>query len=114
MSSSSNIESVLQESRLFPPPEEFSKTAHIRSIEELDRLREEARESPETFWAKMAEELDWFKRWDNVLDWQPPHAQWFQGGKINVAYNCLDRHLHTWRRNKAAIIWEGEPGEQRT
>jgi acetyl-CoA synthetase len=62
----------------------------------------------------MAEELDWFKRWDEVLKWNPPHAEWFVGGKINIAHNCLDRHLQTWRRNKAAIIWEGEPGEQRT
>ena len=62
----------------------------------------------------MAEELHWFKKWDTVLNWQPPHAEWFVGGKINVSYNCLDRHLNTWRRNKAALIWEGEPGDQRT
>src|SRR5215813_3558555 len=62
----------------------------------------------------MAEELHWFKRWDKVLEWNPPHAKWFIGGKTNLSYNCLDRHLVTERRNKAALIWEGEPGEQRT
>ena len=62
----------------------------------------------------MAEELHWFKKWDTVLKWDPPHAEWFGGGKINISYNCLDRHLKTWRRNKAALIWEGEPGETRT
>jgi acetyl-CoA synthetase len=113
-SQSTNIESILHEKRVFPPPEDFSQSAHIRSMEELERLREEAREHPEVFWARMAEELDWFRRWDEVLKWDPPHAEWFVGGKINIAHNCLDRHLQTWRRNKAAIIWEGEPGEQRT
>jgi acetyl-CoA synthetase len=113
-SQSTNIESILHEKRVFPPPEDFSQSAHIRSMEELERLREEAREHPEVFWARMAEELDWFRRWDEVLKWNPPHAEWFVGGKINIAHNCLDRHLQTWRRNKAAIIWEGEPGEQRT
>ena len=113
-SATNNIESVLSEKRVFTPPAEFSSSAHIRSLEELERLRQEAHDSPEVFWARMAEELDWFKRWDDVLKWEPPHAEWFGGGKINIAHNCLDRHLQTWRRNKAAIIWEGEPGEQRT
>jgi acetyl-CoA synthetase len=108
------IESVLQEKRVFPPSQQFSESAHFRSEEEFDKLRQEARDNPEVFWARMAEELDWFKRWDEVLKWDPPHAEWFVGGKINIAHNCLDRHLHTWRKNKAAIIWEGEPGEQRT
>ncbi|HEX5875648.1 MAG TPA: acetate--CoA ligase [Pyrinomonadaceae bacterium] len=109
-----NIESVLHEERVFPPPESFSKQAHIKSLEELEKLREEAAADPEAFWARMAEELHWFKKWDTVLKWDPPHAEWFGGGKINIAYNCLDRHLDTWRRNKAALIWEGEPGETRT
>ncbi|MDX6709255.1 MAG: acetyl-CoA synthetase, partial [Blastocatellia bacterium] len=113
-SATNNIESVLNEKRVFTPPPEFSSGAHIRSLEELERLRQEAHDSPEVFWARMAEELDWFKRWDEVLKWEPPHAEWFGGGKINIAHNCLDRHLQTWRKNKAAIIWEGEPGEQRT
>ena len=109
-----NIESVLQEERVFPPPPEFSAQAHIKSEAELDKLRTEAHDDPERFWARMAEELHWFKKWDTVLKWDPPHAQWFTGGRINLSYNCLDRHLTTWRRNKAALIWEGEPGETRT
>lgn len=109
-----NIESVMHEARVFPPPKDFAANAHVGSMEELERLRSEAASDPEGFWARMAEELHWFKRWDTVLDWNPPHAQWFVGGKINISYNCIDRHLQTWRRNKAAIIWEGEPGDQRT
>ena len=114
MSTVTNIESVLQEERIFPPPPEFSAKAHIQSEAELERLRAEAHADPEAFWARMAEELHWFKKWDTVLKWDPPHAEWFGGGKINISYNCLDRHLSTWRRNKAALIWEGEPGETRT
>src|ERR1700753_2153914 len=110
-----NIESVLQEASVFEPPAEFSESARVKSMEEFESLAREAHDSPEEFWARMAEsELDWFRKWDPVLKWEPPHAQWFVGGRINVSYNCLDRHLRTWRRNKAAIIWEGEPGEQRT
>src|SRR5438045_2379547 len=110
-----NIESVLHEERVFPPPAEFAERAHVKSMEELEALRREAHDSPEEFWGRLAEsELQWFKKWDAVLRWEPPHAEWFVGGRINVSYNCLDRHLSTWRRNKAAIIWEGEPGEQRT
>jgi acetyl-CoA synthetase len=105
---------VLQEERIFPPPPEFSAKAHIKSEAELEKLRAEAHDDPESFWARMAEELQWFKKWDTVLKWDPPHAEWFGGGKINLSYNCLDRHLTTWRRNKAALIWEGEPGETRT
>ena len=114
-SSTTNIESVLHEDRVFPPPEGFASGAHVKSADELEALRREASESPEAFWARMAEsELHWFRKWDAVLKWEPPHAEWFVGGRINISYNCLDRHLQTWRRNKAAIIWEGEPGEQRT
>ncbi|MGD1704435.1 acetate--CoA ligase [Dapis sp. BLCC M229] len=113
--SESTIESILQEKRLFQPPEQFSQTAHIKSIEEYKQLYEKARNDPEGFWAELAEtELDWFQKWDKVLDWQPPFAKWFINGKINISYNCLDRHLTTWRRNKAALIWEGEPGDSRT
>jgi acetyl-CoA synthetase len=83
-------------------------------MEQLEALRAEASADPEGFWARMADELHWFKKWDSVLKWEPPHAEWFSGGKINISYNCLDRHLETWRRNKAALIWEGEPGDQRT
>ncbi|MDQ3686940.1 MAG: acetate--CoA ligase [Acidobacteriota bacterium] len=113
-SATSNIESVLHEDRVFPPPEAFARGAHIGSMEDYERLYAEAERAPEEFWARMAEELQWFKKWDTVLKWETPHAEWFVGGKINVSDNCLDRHLSTWRRNKAALIWEGEPGEQRT
>jgi acetyl-CoA synthetase len=110
-----NIQSLQQEERVFPPPEAFAHAAHIKSAAELERLRTEASDDPEAFWARMAtNELHWFKQWDQVLHWEAPHAQWFVGGKLNISYNCLDRHLSTWRRNKAALIWEGEPGDQRT
>jgi acetyl-CoA synthetase len=109
-----NIESVMHEERVFPPAPEFAAQAHVGSMAELERLRIEASTDPEKFWARMAEELHWFKRWDTVLKWEPPHAEWFTGGKINISYNCLDRHLATNRRDKPAIIWEGEPGDQRT
>ena len=113
-SATTNIESHQVEDRVFPPPPAFSERAHIKSEEQLESLRAEASANPEAFWARMAEELHWFKKWDTVLQWTPPHAQWFGGGKINISYNCLDRHLTTARRNKAALIWEGEPGDQRT
>jgi acetyl-CoA synthetase len=110
-----NIESVLNEERVFHPPQTFAAQAQIKSMPELEGLRTEAAADPEKFWARFAEsELHWFKKWDTVLKWEHPHAEWFAGGKINISYNCLDRHLATWRRNKAALIWEGEPGETRT
>lgn len=109
------IESILQENRLFAPTPEFSQNAHIKSLEEYKQLYEKAKANPEAFWAELAEtELHWFQKWDQVLDWQPPFAKWFVNGKINISYNCLDRHLTTWRKNKAALIWEGEPGDSRT
>jgi len=109
------IESILQEKRLFPPSAEFSQKAQIKSLEEYQQLYDKAKADPQKFWADLAEtELHWFQKWDTVLDWQPPFAKWFVGGKINISYNCLDRHLTTWRRNKAALIWEGEPGDSRT
>ncbi len=114
MSETTAIESVLSESRVFPPPPEFAQNARIGSFEEYERLYAEAEAEPEAFWAKQAEELIWFRKWDTVLEWNEPFAKWFVGGKINVSYNCLDRHLTTWRRNKAAIIWEGETGEIKT
>ena len=115
MSSTTNIESLQHEKRVFPPPDEFAAKAHIKSMEELEALRAEAAADPEKFWARFAGgELHWFKEWDTVLKWEPPHAEWFVGGKINISFNCLDRHLSTWRRNKAALIWEGEPGDTRT
>lgn len=112
--SETNIESVLQESRLFLPSAEFSARAHIKSFEEYEKIYQEAERDPEAFWASVAENLAWFKKWDTILQWDEPHAKWFVGGKINASCNCLDRHLNSWKRNKAAIIWEGEPGEIRT
>jgi len=109
-----NIESLQHEDRVFPPPPTFAEAAQIKTLEELERLRAEASSDPEGFWARMAEELHWFKKWDTVLKWQPPHAEWFVGGKTNVSYNCLDRHLSGERRTKPALIWEGEPGDERT
>ena len=108
------IESTLNETRVFPPPPEFAANAHIKSFEEYEALYAEAAADPATFWAKQAEDLHWFRKWDTVLEWNEPHAKWFEGGKINISYNCLDRHLDTPRADKTAIIWEGEPGEQRT
>lgn len=112
--SSQNIDSVLQEARIFPPSKDFSSHAHIQSIERYEELYKEAAEDPEKFWGKVASELHWFKHWDKVLEWNCPNAKWFSGGEINISYNCLDRHVNSHRRNKAAIIWEGEPGEVQT
>ena len=99
---------------LYHPPESFSKSAHVGSMEQYHQLYKEATEAPEEFWAKFAEErLHWFSEWSQTLQWDPPFAKWFVGGKTNMAYNCVDRHLTTARKNKAAIIWEGEPGDER-
>ncbi len=109
------IESVLHEERIFNPPSQFSEQSYIRTLREYEQIYSKAASNPERFWAEYAEqELHWFKPWERVLDWRPPFAKWFVGGQLNVSYNCLDRHLSTWRRNKAAIIWEGEPGDSRT
>lgn len=113
--SESNIESILNEERSFSPSAEFANQSYVRSPREYEQLYSKAAANPERFWAELAEqELHWFQKWETVLDWQPPNAKWFVGGKLNISYNCLDRHLSTWRRNKAAIIWEGEPGDSRT
>ncbi len=104
------IEDLLGEDRTFPPPPDFRAKAIIRD----ESIYAEAERDPEAFWAKLAGELEWSTPWDTVLDWKPPHAKWFVGGKINASVNCLDRHLRGARRNKAALIWEGEPGDRRT
>ena len=108
-----DIESVLKEDRVFDPPKDFSAKAHIKSFHDYEALYQQALDDPEGFWAGMAKELDWFKPWEKVLEWNPPFAKWFVGARTNIAYNCLDRHLTTARKNKAAIIWEGEPGDER-
>src|SRR5436190_7844938 len=118
---SSSITSVLHEERVFRPPKEFSKRAHIKSLAAYRKLYNESIRSPEKFWGRAAKnELVWFKPWTKVLQWKEPFAKWFIGGRLNVSFNCLDRHLDTPTANKAALIWEGEPagpdkpGEQRT
>jgi len=109
-----NIDSTLDEQRSFEPPAEFSRKAQIKNLAEYEALYKESVEQPEKFWARAAEELHWFKKWDKVLEWKAPWAKWFVGGQINLSYNCLDRHVRTARKNKAALIWESEPGEIRT
>jgi acetyl-CoA synthetase len=109
-----HIDSILDEQRSFPPPPEFSQKAQIKSLAEYEALYKESVEQPEKFWARAAEDLHWFRKWDQVLEWNAPWAKWFLGGQINISYNCLDRHVQTARKNKAALIWESEPGEIRT
>jgi acetyl-CoA synthetase len=112
-SADTSIDSVLQEQRKFEPPTEFAQRAYIKSLGEYERIYKESIEEPEKFWGRVARELYWFKPWDKVLEWNAPWAKWFVGGQINLSYNCLDRHVQTWRKNKAALVWEGEPGEIR-
>jgi acetyl-CoA synthetase len=112
--STENIESHLNERRVFKPAREFSKKARIQNLAEYRKMWEESVKRPDRFWGREASELQWQQKWSKVLEWKEPFVKWFVGGKINVSENCLDRHLGTARQNKAAIIWEGEPGEKRT
>jgi acetyl-CoA synthetase len=105
----SDIDVLLQENRKFEPPEEFRRQAHVSST----ALYADAEHDPERFWGNMASSLEWSKPWSKVLEWTPPHAKWFVGGKLNASVNCLDRHVAGPRKNKAALVWEGEPGDQR-
>jgi len=117
MASDKGMMSMMDEKRVFPVNKEFSAKAHIKSFEEYKKLYDRSVSDPEGFWAESAEQIDWFKKWDKVrvIDFANAKHEWFLGGKLNVTYNCIDRHLTTWRKNKAAIIWEGEPeGERRT
>src|SRR4029453_15254176 len=104
---SSAVEALLREKRKFPPPKEFAKHANPNRA----AIYKDAAKNPTRFWERFAKELDWFKPWKTVLQWKAPYAKWFVGGKLNVSYNCLDRHVVTPRKTKAAIIWEGEPGD---
>ena len=104
------LDALLTENRRFSPSEDFQTRAVVSDLE----IYERARTDRESYWVEWAEQLDWFRRWDSVLEWKPPHAKWFLGGKLNVAYNCLDRHLNGSRSDQAALIWEGEPGDTRT
>ena len=104
------IDALLDERRTFAPPSTFSDVANVSDPGIYDR----AGADPEAFWESFARELEWIEPWSKVLEWNPPNAKWFVGGKINASVNCIDRHVRTARRNKAALIWEGEPGDRRT
>ena len=106
----SEIDALLKEDRSFPPTAEWRQSAQIADPGIYDR----AAANLEDFWAGFASELEWMRPWDSVLEWHSPHAKWFSGGKLNISVNCLDRHVRTARRNKAAFVWEGEPGDRRT
>ncbi|WP_420236517.1 acetate--CoA ligase [Telmatobacter bradus] len=108
-----DIDSTLRENRVFVPPAEFSQKAYIHSLEEYETLYRASIADPEKFWAGIATELHWFEPWTKVLEWNQPWAKWFVGGKINLSYNCVDRHALNGRAQKTALIWEGEPGEVR-
>ncbi len=109
-----NITSLSRENRLFKPGKSFSSKAFIKSFQQYKRAYDKSIKDPEKFWAKIAEELHWFKPWKKVLKWKAPHSQWFTGGKINLSYNCLDRHLNSYRKNKVALFFEGEHGDTQT
>ena len=104
----------MSDTPVYPPSPEFVSKANVQGMEAYRELYRRAAEQPEEFWGELAEkELFWFQKWSHVFEWNPPFAKWFVGGKTNVCYNCLDRHLSTPRKNKVAILWEGEPGDQR-
>jgi acetyl-CoA synthetase len=108
-----NLDSTLRENRVFPPPAEFAAKAHIESLAAYEQMYRRSVEDPESFWAEAARELHWFKPWDKVLEWNEPWVKWFVGGRTNLCYNCVDRHALGDKRDKVAILWEGEPGEVR-
>lgn len=112
-----SIQVLMSEERTFPPPKAFSEKAHVKSLEEYESIYERSKEDPEGFWGEMAEKhLTWYKKWDKVWDWDfhKPYMKFFVNGKLNASYNCLDRHLNSAARNKAAIIWEADDGSYRT
>ena len=110
MSQADGFDALLQEDRVFEPPAEFAAKANAND----PGIYDEADRDHEGFWAKFAGELEWSRPWDTVCEWTPPTVKWFLGGQINASVNCVDRHVRTARRNKAALIWEGEPGDRRT
>ncbi|MDH5628214.1 MAG: AMP-binding protein, partial [Candidatus Krumholzibacteria bacterium] len=108
------FDSVMKENRRFKPSAKFRAQAHIKSEAEYKRLYRESIKNPAKFWGRVAQDLHWFKKWTRVLDdRKAPFFKWYVGGKTNISYNCLDRHLDTPARHKAAIVWEGEPGDRR-
>ena len=110
---SDTIQSVLIEERVFPPPAEFAESARVGSMAAYEAMAARARKDPDGFWAEVAKELTWSTPWQRVLDWQSPDARWFVGARTNITVNCLDRHLDGPRKNKAALLFEGEPGDTR-
>jgi acetyl-CoA synthetase len=114
--SESTIDSLQQEGLSFPPPKEFSAKARVKSMAEYEEMYKRSIEDPNGYWAEQAEALDWYKKWDAVeeYDWDKLQISYFRGGKLNVSQNCIDRHLKNSHRTKAAIVWEGEPGDTRT
>jgi len=115
MAEAKGITSMMGEKRIFEPPQELRETAYIKSRTEYEEIYRKSIDDVEGFWAEMAEQLDWYKKWDKVLveDFKEGKHEWFVGGKLNISYNCLDRQLKTWRKNKAALIWEGDIGDSR-
>ncbi|HTH48340.1 MAG TPA: acetate--CoA ligase [Candidatus Limnocylindria bacterium] len=107
------MESLLREHRVFNPPAEFSAHAYVKSLADYESMYRHSIEQPEAFWGKVAAELDWFTPWTRVLEGSGPDAKWFTGGKLNLSHNCVDRHALGARKDKVAILWEGEPGEVR-
>ena len=105
-----DIDVLLEENRRFEPPPQFTRSANVSSPD----VYEKANRDPEAYWAEEAGKLDWIKPWTKVLEWKPPHSKWFIGGKLNIAANCIDRHVAGKRADKVALIWEGEPGDSRT
>jgi len=108
-----NMDSLLRENRVFPPSKEFSAKAHIGSLEEYEAMYRRSIDDPNGFWAEAAKELDWFQPWTEVQSGDISHAKWFVGGKLNLSHNCVDRHANGSRKDKVALLWEGEPGEVR-
>ena len=104
---------VIDENTEFKPSKDFSKNARVKSMAQYKKMHAESIDKPNIFWAREAKELKWQKKWDKVLDWKAPNAKWFSGAKVNICENCVDRHVEEGRGNKAAIIWEGEPGDKR-
>jgi acetyl-CoA synthetase len=111
---SSTIESISREQRSFPPPPEFAMRAHVSGREAYEARYAQSLADPDAFWLEAADSFHWFRAPTRGLEWEPPHAKWFSDGTTNLAWNCLDRHVKEGRGNKAAIVWEGEPGEVRT